>query len=122
MSAAISFSGLTATKIRSHGHQKSGLVATRIPVSRPSDLEADSQPRLEAWAHRELGLALSKRNKAEAEKHFNKALELYEFQGVHLEVARTHMMVAKLLVSKDVKGQLRAYERATTAIDEVQEV
>jgi hypothetical protein len=32
MSAAISFSGLTATKILAHGHENSGLVATRIPV------------------------------------------------------------------------------------------
>jgi hypothetical protein len=31
-SAAISFSGLTATKILVHGHQSSGLVAMRIPV------------------------------------------------------------------------------------------
>ena len=32
LSAAISFSGLTATKILAHGHENSGLVATRIPV------------------------------------------------------------------------------------------
>lgn len=41
MSAAISFSGLAATKILAHGHQKSGLVATRTTGSRPSDLPID---------------------------------------------------------------------------------
>lgn len=85
-------------------------------------LEADSHPRLEAWAHRELGLALSKRDKTEAEKHFNKSLELYELQGVHLEVARTHMMMGKLAGNKDTRGQLRAYEQAMTAMEQVQEV
>ena len=84
-------------------------------------LEADSHPRLEAWAYRELGLALSKRDKTEAEKHFNKALELYELQGVHLEVARTHMMMAKL-AGKDAGAQVRAYERAAAALEQVQEV
>lgn len=85
-------------------------------------LDKDSYPRLEAWAHRELGLALSKRDRPEAEKHFNRSIELYELQGVHLEVARTHMLVAKLAPKKDTRSQLSAYERAAAALDEVQEV
>lgn len=50
------------------------------------------------------------------------ALELYDLQGVHLEVARTYMMIAKLAGNRDTKEQLRAYERAAAAMDKVQEV
>lgn len=83
---------------------------------------AGKQPRLEAWAHRELGLALHERDKAAAEKHLRKALELYELQGVQVEVARTYVLMAELQSAGDKGRQLEAYKLAASAIGKIPEM
>lgn len=79
-------------------------------------IEPGSQPRLEAWAHRELGLALAVNDRVLAEKHFGRALELYEAEDLKLEIARTHVMIAELRGPEEPIEQLEEYRRAGAAI------
>lgn len=83
---------------------------------------AGNQPRLEAWARRELGLALAKTDKARSEKEINQALELYELQDVPVEVARTRVLMAETRGAKDTRGQLQDYRLAAEAIHEIPEM
>lgn len=85
-------------------------------------LVSDTQPRVEAWAHRELGLILIKRDKTRATKHLKKALELYELQGNPLEVARTHILMAEQRGARDTKGRLEEYQRAAEAVHQMPEM
>lgn len=81
-------------------------------------LSEGEQPRLQAWAHRELGLVFAKNDPKKSQKHFSTALGLYESNGVYLEVARTHIMKANLH-PKASKECLAAYEAAAKAIEAI---
>lgn len=78
--------------------------------------------RFEPWTHRELALAVFISDKPRSEKHLKQALEFYELQGVPLEVARTHIIMAELKDAKDTKGQLEEYRRAAAAIHQMPEM
>lgn len=90
--------------------------ATRRLIAALELLEPGSQPRLEAWAHRELGLALSVNDRVLAEKHFIQALKLYEAEDLKLEVARTHIMMAELRGPDEPSEELEEYRLAGAAI------
>lgn len=81
-----------------------------------------TQPKLEPWASRELGLTLKNSNKPEAEKHLRKALELYELQNNPLEVARTYILMAEQRGVRETKAQLEDYRRAAEAIHQMPEM
>lgn len=81
-------------------------------------LDQGNQPRLEAWAHRELGLALAETDTKKSAEHLAIALELYEVNGVYLEVARTHVLMAQLQPAAS-KLRLQAFEHAATAIEKI---
>lgn len=77
------------------------------------------QPRLEAWAHREIGLALATSDTQRAQEHLKRSLRLYEDQEIHLEVARTHILIAEQRGEAHPQEQLLAYKLAAEAIRRV---
>lgn len=81
-------------------------------------LAPGAQPRLEASGRRELGLALAATKNKRAEKELIKAIELYQSQGLHQEVVRTYVMMAKLHAAGS-KPRLQALEKAATAIEKI---
>lgn len=81
-------------------------------------LETKDQPRLQAWAYRELGLALRETDHKAAGRHLDRALQLYESNGVYMEVARTHVLIAKLEPPTS-KLRLQAFEKAAEAIEKI---
>ncbi len=80
------------------------------------------QPRLEAWAHREIGLALTDIDPSRSQQHFKRALKLYEGQNIHVEVARTHMLIAEHRGHAYPQEQLLAYSLAAEAIERVPDI
>lgn len=82
-------------------------------------LTENPQPRLEAWARRELAMALAHTDEPASKHHLEKAIALYEEQEAHVEVARTYTMMANLHDPADAQARLAALEHAAAAIEKV---
>jgi tetratricopeptide (TPR) repeat protein len=88
-------------------------------LERSISLLGDSDVPILAWAHRELGLALSEREPGRAEKHLRTAIELYERTEQAVELAATYRALGDLLRARgDAEGGSEAYRRGILALEE----
>jgi tetratricopeptide (TPR) repeat protein len=84
------------------------------------ELPADAQVRIRAWAHRELALCFAGGDVAQAEKHFQRAMLLYEQSDHPVERARTGALLGDMRSAEgDAEGALDAYRQIAPALSSV---
>lgn len=88
------------------------LLETSISLMRENDTP------ILAWAHRELGLLLSRADAPTAEKHLRTAIEIYERSDQTIDVAVTYRALGDLLRSGgDGEAGCEAYRRGIMALE-----
>jgi tetratricopeptide (TPR) repeat protein len=88
------------------------LLETSISLMRENDTP------ILAWAHRELGLLLSRADAPTAEKHLRTAIEIYERSDQTIDVAVTYRALGDLLRSGgDGDAGCEAYRRGIMALE-----
>jgi tetratricopeptide (TPR) repeat protein len=88
------------------------LLETSISLMRDNDTP------ILAWAHRELGLLLSRADAPTAEKHLRTAIEIYERSDQTIDVAVTYRALGDLLRSGgDGEAGCEAYRRGIMALE-----
>lgn len=79
----------------------------------------DKDTSVEAWAHRELGLALVDREPERAEKHLREAIVLYERAGQAADLAASYRALGDVLEARgDREGAFQAYRTGILALEQ----
>ncbi len=88
-------------------------------LERSISLLADADVPILAWAHRELGLALSERDPVRAEKHLRTAIDLFRRTEQAVELAATYRALGDLLRARgDAEASSEAYRAGICALEE----
>jgi tetratricopeptide (TPR) repeat protein len=93
------------------------LPAARKHLLRVLTLMKDGEPRVRAFASRELGFAATDR--AEAEKRFHHAIDLYRMAGDPIETAITFRALGDVyLRERDIEAMTDAYQAGLDAVED----
>jgi tetratricopeptide (TPR) repeat protein len=87
-------------------------------LERSISIMGDSDTPILAWAHRELGMALTDGNPDGAEKNFRLAIELFERSEQPVDIAVTYRALGDLLESRgEGDGSCEAYRTGILALE-----